>query len=129
MPATIDPAVSAFVEKISAGTAGLPDSIAALLLKLAVRVSNLERATEQQAQKLRQLAKRPKPAPVVPLAPVMTGVDSAGAPVRIMPKRSRGRPPGSRGTYQRPPPARHHNLKADVSRHLVDSAWDDLRLG
>ena len=126
MPATIDPAVSAFVEKISASTEGLADSIAALLLKLAVRVSSLERVTEQQAQKLERLAKRPQPAPIVPLAPIMTGIDVAsGAPVRIEPTRSRGRPPGSKDRYDRPRRARHHSLQAEG----LDNGWDDLGAG
>jgi hypothetical protein len=45
MPSAVDPAVLTFVEKIGAGTAGLADSIAALLLRLAFRVSKLERVS------------------------------------------------------------------------------------
>jgi hypothetical protein len=129
MSATIDPSVFAFVQKISSGTAGLADSVAALLLKLAFRVSLLERVTKEQAKKLQQLAKRPQPAPITP-APVMTGVDVlTGAPVRIMPKRSRGRPRGSLDTHKRPPRARHHNLQAEVSSNVLDNDWDDLGAG
>ena len=131
MPATIDPAVLTFVEKIGSGTAGLADSVSALLLRLAFRVSKLERVTKEQAQKLQQLAKQPKPAPVVALAPIMTGVDTAtGAAVRIMPKRSRGRPPGSKDRYQRPPRARHHDIEAEISsNHILDDDWDHLGAG
>ena len=131
MPATIDPAVLTFVEKIGSGTAGLTDSVSALLLRLAFRVSKLERVTKEQAQKLQQLAKQPKPAPVVALAPIMTGVDTAtGAAVRIMPKRSRGRPPGSKDRYQRPPRARHHDIEAEISsNHILDDDWDHLGAG
>jgi hypothetical protein len=131
MPVTIDPAVSDFVTKVSAGAAGLADSVAALLLRLAFRVSCLERTAAQQAQKLERLTKQPKPAPVTPLVPLMTGIDTAtGAAVRVMPKRSRGRPPGSRDTYKRPPRGRHHDLQVEVSNHhLSDSGWDDLSVG
>jgi hypothetical protein len=130
-PIIADPAVITFVEKVSAGTAGLADSVAALLLKLAFRVSCLERAAEEQAAKLKQVDKlaRAKPVPVVPLTPIMTGVDVAtGAPVRIEPKRSRGRPLGSRDRYQRPS-RRHHNLQAEVSSPLLDDDWDHLGVG
>jgi hypothetical protein len=124
MPSAIaDPAVCAFVERITASAAAVPDAIAALLLRLAFRVSNLERAVELQTKKLQQLAKQPKSAPVVP---IMTGIDTAtGAPVRVLPKRSRGRPPGSRDTYRRPSRARH-NLEAEVSSNYVDPDWDNL---
>jgi hypothetical protein len=122
--------VLTFVEKITTGTAGLADSVAALLLRLAFRVSNLERAVEQQTKRLQQLAKQPKPAPVVALAPVMTGIDTAtGAAVRIEPKRPRGRPLGSRDSRPRPSRARHHNLEAEVSSHILDNGWDDLGAG
>ena len=130
MPATIDPAVLTFVEKIGSGTAGLADSVSALLLRLAFRVSKLERVTKEQAQKLQQLAKQPKPAPVVALAPIMTGVDTAtGAAVRVMPKRSRGRPRGSLDTYKRSPRGRYHEQQAEVSSNYVDPGWDDLSVG
>jgi hypothetical protein len=96
------------------------------LLRLAFRVSNLERAVELQTKKLQQLAKQPKPAPVVP---IMTGIDAAtGAPVRIEPKRSRGRPLGSRDTHKRPS-RRRHNLEAEVSSDLIDGDWDHLGVG
>jgi hypothetical protein len=126
MPSVVDPAVLSFVERISAGSAGLAESVASLLLRLAFRVSKLELATEQQAKKLQQLAKQ-KPAPGVPLVPIMTGVDVAtGSAIRIMPKRSRGRPAGSRDTYKRSSRARHHNLEAEVSSNLIDGDWDHL---
>jgi hypothetical protein len=64
MASVVDPAVLCFVERISAGSAGLADSVSALLLRLAFRTSKLERAVEQQAKRLQQLAKQ-KPAPVV----------------------------------------------------------------
>jgi hypothetical protein len=130
MPSAVDPAVLTFIERITVGTAGLADSVAALLLRLAFRVSKLELATEQQAKKLQQLAKQPKPAPVAALARVMTGVDVAtGAPVRIEPKRSRGRPLGSRDRRPRESRARHHNLEAEVSSNLIDGDWDHLGVG
>jgi hypothetical protein len=129
MSVVADPAICAFVERITASTAAVPDAIAALLLKLAFRVSKLELATEQQAKKLQQLVKQPKPVPVVALAPVMTGIDTAtGAAVRIVPKRSRGRPLGSRDRIPRSS-RRHHNLQAEVSSNYIDPGWDDLSVG
>jgi hypothetical protein len=101
-----------------------------LLLRLAFRVSNLERAVEQQAKRLQQLAKQPKPAPLVPLNPIMTGIDTAtGAAVRVMPKRSRGRPRGSLDTHKRAPRRRYHEQQAEVSSNYVDPGWDDLSVG
>jgi hypothetical protein len=130
MPAITDPAVSDFVTKITASAAAVPDAIAALILRLAYRVSCLERTAEQQAKKLQQLAKQPKPAPVAALVRVMTGVDTAtGAPVRIEPRRPRGRPLGSRDTHKRLSRARHHNLEAEVSSNLIDGDWDHLGVG
>jgi hypothetical protein len=41
--ALIDPAVAKFVAQVTQGGAGVSDSIAGLLLKLAARVANLER--------------------------------------------------------------------------------------
>jgi hypothetical protein len=125
MASVVDPAVLSFVERISAGSAGLADSVSALLLRLAFRTSKLERAVEQQAKRLQQLAKQPKP-----IVPILTGVDVAtGAAVRIEPKRPRGRPLGSRDTHKRSSRARHHNLAAEVSSNLIDGDWDHLGVG
>jgi hypothetical protein len=133
MPSIVtDPAVIRFIETVNNGVDTAADSIAGLVLRLVGRVSTLEKAVEAQAARLKQVDKlaRARRAPVAPLAPIMTGIDVAtGAPIRVQPKRSRGRPLGSRDTYQRPSRARHHNLQAEVSSNLVDDDWDDLGVG
>ena len=135
MPSVIaDPAVVKFIETVGNGASAAADSVAGLVLRLVGRVGALEKAVEAQGVKLKQVDKlaRTKLAPVVvPLTPIMTGVDTAtGAPVRIMPKRSRGRPRGSLDTYKRPPRGRHHDHQAEMSNnHVVDSDWDDLSVG
>jgi hypothetical protein len=91
-----DPAIAQFVERVAAGTNAAADSVAGLVLRLAGRVGALERKVEAQSNQIAKIGKlaRAKPAPVVSLAPIMTGIDTAtGAAVRIEPKRSRGRFP------------------------------------
>ena len=135
MPSVIaDPAVVKFIETVGNGASAAADSVAGLVLRLVGRVGALEKTVEAQGVRLKQVDKlaRTKLAPVVvPLTPIMTGVDTAtGAAVRIMPKRSRGRPPGSKDRYQRPPRARHHDIEAEISsNHILDDDWDHLGAG
>jgi len=130
MPSVIaDPVIAQFVERVAAGANAAADSVAGLVLRLVGRVGALEKTVEAQGVRLKQVDKlaRTKLAPVVvPLTPIMTGIDTAtGAPVRVMPKRSRGRPLGSRDRIQRSS-RRHHNLQAEVSSNYADPGFDDL---
>jgi len=130
MPSVIaDPVIAQFVERVAAGANAAADSVAGLVLRLVGRVGALEKTVEAQGVRLKQVDKlaRTKLAPVVvPLTPIMTGIDTAtGAAVRVMPKRSRGRPLGSRDRIQRSS-RRHHNLQAEVSSNYADPGFDDL---
>jgi hypothetical protein len=134
MPSVIaDPAVVKFIETVGNGASAAADSVAGLVLRLVGRVGALEKTVEAQGVRLKQIDKlaRTKLAPVVvPLTPIMTGVDTAtGAAVRVMPKRSRGRPRGSLDTYKRSPRGRYHEQQAEVSSNYVDPGWDDLSVG
>jgi hypothetical protein len=133
MPSVVDPVVRSFVEAVNhEGVATTTDTVGGLFLRLINRVGVLERKVEAQSSQIAKIDKlaRAKPAPVAALAPVMTGVDVAtGAPVRILPRRPRGRPAGSRDTYKRTSRARHHNLEAEVSSNLIDGDWDHLGVG
>jgi hypothetical protein len=133
MSVIADPVIAQFVERVAVGTNAAADSVAGLVLRLVGRVGALERKVEAQSSQIAKIDKlaRAKPAPVVALAPIMTGVDTAtGAAVRIMPKRSRGRPPGSKDRHQRPPRARHHDIEAEISsNHILDDDWDHLGAG
>jgi hypothetical protein len=127
-PVIADPVVAQFIERVAAGTNAAADSVAGLVLRLVGRVGALERKVEAQSSQIAKIDKlvRAKPAPIVPVAPIMTGVDvETGAAVRIMPKRSVGRPLGSRDRRPRPS-RRHHNLAAEVSSNIVDADWDHL---
>ena len=87
MPSVIaDPAVVKFIETVGNGASAAADSVAGLVLRLVGRVGALEKTVEAQGVRLKQIDKlaRTKLAPVVvPLTPIMTGVDTAtGAAVR-----------------------------------------------
>src|SRR6516225_1359946 len=116
-----DPVIAQFVERVAAGANAAADSVAGLVLRLVGRVGALEKTVEAQGVRLKQVDKlaRAKLAPVVvPLTPIMTGIDTAtGAAVRVMPKRSRGRPRGSLDSYKRPPRGRHHDHQAEMSNN------------
>jgi len=91
------------------------------------RVTNLERATEEQATRIERVAKLARqPRPVRNPAPVRieSGVDVYGDPVRheIKIRRPRGRPKGAKDRF----PRSRHNLGAEVSSNFVDRDWDDL---
>jgi hypothetical protein len=130
-PVVADPAVLKFVESVAAGANAAADSVAGLVLRLVGRVGALEKTVKEQATKIEKIGKlaQAKSAPIAQLAPTMTGVDvETGAPVRIMPRRPRGRPIGSRDTHKRPS-RRRHNLQAEVSNNLIDDDWDHLGTG
>jgi hypothetical protein len=115
--ATIDPAVARFVVEVSRGAASLPDSIAALLIRAVARITQLERAVQQQAVKLAALEKT-KPPLVTDAAPPPNGGPVSG-PVRKPP----GRPPqGTMGRRDAYP----HRIGADkfISSCTVDSDFD-----
>jgi hypothetical protein len=135
MSRTVDPAIARFVEQINAGANAAADSVAGLILRLVTRVGALEKTVTAQASKLETLSKQPKPrgSPVrarthdaAPVTRIETGVDAFGNPVRheIQVRRSRGRPKGSRDSYQRPPRAPHNLVEAELSSTYIDPDWD-----
>jgi len=128
--AAIDPAVTTFVSRLCDGAGSLPDSIAALIFRLAARVTRLEQTTSAQADKIKRLEKAPKSAGrarTYDSRVVATGVDVDGHPVRIEERVRRpvGRPNGRRDTYQRhrraPPDAQHEPAELG----LLDPDWDN----
>jgi hypothetical protein len=127
----VDPALVHFVEQVGEGAGSIADSVAGLLLRLLARVASLEKTTQAQASKLDALTQPPKPkrAKTHDAATVIkSGIDAFGDPVRLEERirRPRGRPAGSRDSYQRHrPPRSPHNLEAELTTY-VDPDWDQM---
>ena len=119
-----------FLSRLCDGAGSLPDSIAALIFRLAARVTRLEQTTSVQADKIRKLEKQPRPDPDVVRTydsrVVKTGLDVDGHPVRIEERVRRpvGRPKGRRDAYQRHrrPPSEAHHEPAELG--LLDPDWN-----
>jgi hypothetical protein len=137
MRSAVDPHLIRFVEQVSEGTSAAADSVAGLILRLVTRVGNLEKAVTAQASKLETLGKQPRGTPArakvhdhrPQMRTVESGLDMHGDPVRIEERvrRPRGRPAGSRDSYQRHrPPRAPHNLEAELSSAYVDPDWDQM---
>ena|SRR5215831_11728591 len=99
MSTAIDPAVTTFLSRLCDGAGSLPDSIAALIFRLAARVTRLEQTTAAQADKIKKLEKQPRlagRAKAYDSRVVKSGVDVDGHPVRIEERVRRpvGRPKG-----------------------------------
>ena len=127
--AAIDPAVTSFVSKLCDGASSLPDSIAALIFRLASRVTRLEQTTSAQADKIKKLEKQPRSAgrgSTYDGRVVKSGVDVDGNPVRIEERVRRpvGRPKGRRDIYKRQRRASHEAHPEPAELGLIDPDWD-----
>jgi len=127
--AAIDPAVTTFLSRLCDGAGSLPASIAALIFRLAVRVTRLEQTTAAQADKIKKLEKQPRTAErarTYDSRILKSGVDVDGHPVRIEERVRRpvGRPKGRRDTHQRQrrPQSEVHHEPAELG--LLDPDWD-----
>jgi len=128
--AAIDPAVTTFLSRLCDGAGSLPDSIAALIFRLAARVTRLEQTTSAQADKIKKLEKQPRRSSDSRI--VATGVDVEGNPVRIEERVRRpvGRPKGRRDTHRRQrrgprevqPEHPDHHPPPEIG--LLDPEWD-----
>jgi hypothetical protein len=126
----LDPAARRFIEEVSRGAAAVPDSIAGLLLKLAARVTSLERIVGSIA--LPGL----DPSPSCKTAPGIEGRnDGAVGPERdsapARPAPHAGRPKGRVDSQSRYVPRQRtggiwpHREDHEIEvAHIVDRDWD-----
>lgn len=100
------------------------DTLSGTVVRLFARLQAVEGAVEKLAKQVAAISTHRVSEKPAELPLPGSGIDMYGSPEQLpAPKRSPGRPKGSRDTYQRVRP-RRYNLGGEVSSHVVDRDLD-----